>query len=593
MAKSNMTEFKDVSREDSMDLSLTDTGAQGTATDEGESKPPWADFGWTKIDISSIDSTDLSDNTGELKNLVSGVGHHSLRIAWSGSDTITQGGNGAANGGEKWTDFEDVVEFGIMVRAPSGTIVVPGGPYDTGAAGDAATSCGNKALFTRTHAICKKSNTHTDGGACDKVVGSSNTNTGSFMYTGYNFNRLKDQGDYGLIDTSGADCTVAWKDFDAYIVIEKGVKTRAHGAEAAEEKGIAANNQWGLFVEQAVIDTIAFRLVVSNINYTQLVLDEALLEHFEDQVQTTIKGVLDGAQTGQTKQCMVTTTSGGGAFIDVYCEPLNNVAIGDTDQAGFWGFVEPLKTKMPNLVQSAINGIEHIDLVASGGADITVAEETNPQGNAIVKTEKATSANNIVQTNLHSVGGWGGVCTCPNGKQYLVGDNRDGCRSLACVGGTAGTCAQHTGDWSGRKVICYPLRNIVQVEVPGVGGWGGECVCPEEATGHTTHVHYVGDNHDSCGSMNCIGGESRTCNRYRGIWSGKRVICKYTNLYEKEVPGVGGWGGQCTCEDGQPYMVGDNHDGCSTFACVGGEMGTCHKLEGEWSRNKVTCHTIV
>jgi class 3 adenylate cyclase len=35
-----------------------------------------------------------------------------------------------------------------------------------------------------------------------------------------------------------------------------------------------------------------------------------------------------------------------------------------------------------------------------------------------------------------NVGEWGGVCKCPNGARYEVGDNRDNCASLACEGGT-------------------------------------------------------------------------------------------------------------------------------------------------------------
>merc|ERR1711976_686817 len=35
------------------------------------------------------------------------------------------------------------------------------------------------------------------------------------------------------------------------------------------------------------------------------------------------------------------------------------------------------------------------------------------------------------------VGGWGGRCRCPSGQVYEVGDNNDGCASLACIGGEA------------------------------------------------------------------------------------------------------------------------------------------------------------
>lgn len=33
------------------------------------------------------------------------------------------------------------------------------------------------------------------------------------------------------------------------------------------------------------------------------------------------------------------------------------------------------------------------------------------------------------------VGGWGGLCKCPSGRVYEVGDNYDSCGSVACVGG--------------------------------------------------------------------------------------------------------------------------------------------------------------
>jgi len=56
--------------------------------------------------------------------------------------------------------------------------------------------------------------------------------------------------------------------------------------------------------------------------------------------------------------------------------------------------------------------------------------------------------------NQASIGGWGGKCICPSGGIYWVGDNNNKCESLACVGGTPGTCNQKNGKWSNRKVIC-------------------------------------------------------------------------------------------------------------------------------------------
>lgn len=37
---------------------------------------------------------------------------------------------------------------------------------------------------------------------------------------------------------------------------------------------------------------------------------------------------------------------------------------------------------------------------------------------------------------------------------YQVGDNGDGCGSLACIGGTAGTCNPEYGPWKYRRVVC-------------------------------------------------------------------------------------------------------------------------------------------
>jgi len=60
------------------------------------------------------------------------------------------------------------------------------------------------------------------------------------------------------------------------------------------------------------------------------------------------------------------------------------------------------------------------------------------------------------------------------------------------------------------------------------------------------------------------------------------------NNYNKNA-GKGGWGGQCTCADGQVYQVGDNGDSCATLACEGGIRGACNKHGGEWSGAAVTC----
>ena len=41
------------------------------------------------------------------------------------------------------------------------------------------------------------------------------------------------------------------------------------------------------------------------------------------------------------------------------------------------------------------------------------------------------------------IGVWGGYCTCPNGQVYTAGDEGNLCHSVACYGGTQGSCYHH------------------------------------------------------------------------------------------------------------------------------------------------------
>jgi len=61
------------------------------------------------------------------------------------------------------------------------------------------------------------------------------------------------------------------------------------------------------------------------------------------------------------------------------------------------------------------------------------------------------------------------------------------------------------------------------------------------------------------------------------------------NRIQENAAGVGGWGGSCTCPDGSVYQVGDNHNSCGSLACIGGVSGTCNRQDGAWSRRKVIC----
>merc|ERR1719499_1134937 len=90
-------------------------------------------------------------------------------------------------------------------------------------------------------------------------------------------------------------------------------------------------------------------------------------------------------------------------------------------------------------------------------------------------------------------------------------------------------------------------------------------------------------------------GNFRGCVHYVEVWdydlSSTEVasLTNVVNIVEENAPGVGGWGGSCTCPDGSVYQVGDNIDFCDSLACIGGVSGTCNRRHGEWSRRKVTC----
>lgn len=160
----------------------------------------------------------------------------------------------------------------------------------------------------------------------------------------------------------------------------------------------------------------------------------------------------------------------------------------------------------------------------------------------------------------------------------------------------------------GKRRIEPPLNLYTQVE--GVGGFGGSCTCPDGQT------YQVGDNLDDCGSLACHGGVPGTCEREnRSERMGFRVICSDSprrgssksesrsegrsisgrgsisglNLYT-QTEGVGGFGGWCTCPDGQRYQVGDNLDDCGSLACEGGVPGDCEReIRPERMGFGVTC----
>jgi hypothetical protein len=138
-------------------------------------------------------------------------------------------------------------------------------------------------------------------------------------------------------------------------------------------------------------------------------------------------------------------------------------------------------------------------------------------------------------------GGWGGFCTCPNGQRYGVGDNNDACESLACVDGIPSKCNRFVAEeWAGKRVVCGSTTTKEEAETAA-----------QNASDYTTSSFLPDD-------VQPVGG--------------------------------GGWGGFCTCPNGQRYGVGDNNDNCESLACEGGMQSPCNKfVSDEWALRKVVC----
>ncbi len=60
---------------------------------------------------------------------------------------------------------------------------------------------------------------------------------------------------------------------------------------------------------------------------------------------------------------------------------------------------------------------------------------------------------------------------------------------------------------------------MVEENVPGVGGFGGTCRCPDG------NEYEVGDNDDFCDSLACVNGQKVNCNQHLGPWKWRKVTC--------------------------------------------------------------------
>jgi len=67
-------------------------------------------------------------------------------------------------------------------------------------------------------------------------------------------------------------------------------------------------------------------------------------------------------------------------------------------------------------------------------------------------------------------------------------------------------------------VTTYPTSKDANQD--GVGGWGGQCTCPDGS------VYWVGDQNNDCKSLACFCGVSGVCNKIEDSkWASKKVKC--------------------------------------------------------------------
>ena len=103
--------------------------------------------------------------------------------------------------------------------------------------------------------------------------------------------------------------------------------------------------------------------------------------------------------------------------------------------------------------------------------------------------------------------------------------------------GCAAVCGSGTESREVQCVRSHPdgntdyAPNMVEVDDPAVGSWGGSCTCPDGS------VYQVGDKIDGCASLACEGGVSGTCHSHDGVWSKRKVTCGQS-IPDKEITKV-------------------------------------------------------
>ena len=110
---------------------------------------------------------------------------------------------------------------------------------------------------------------------------------------------------------------------------------------------------------------------------------------------------------------------------------------------------------------------------------------------------------------------------------------------------------------------------------------------PKDSSDSTENIDDYGLCGRSCTISNTTGW-SPIC-----MTAGNYYVNTYNWIGTGRTGWTGGYGGSCTCPDGQVYQVGDDNNSCNSMSkgCVGGTATSCYKSSGKWSYGKVTCAT--
>ena len=123
---------------------------------------------------------------------------------------------------------------------------------------------------------------------------------------------------------------------------------------------------------------------------------------------------------------------------------------------GFPNGIRPAFGRVPAKCRTSVSHrSSHVDEMAAALSQLLSPPVQGPSVCPGARALRLSAGNYYRQVSGVGSGGFGGSCTCPDGRSYAVGDNNNACGSLACEGGLSGPCEQ-TAD-SGRvgmKVTC-------------------------------------------------------------------------------------------------------------------------------------------